>query len=90
MAAVHAKLPVAKRQYLGVRVLFPEVPMPYMVVANEHELITCAYPATGKSSGNMLATRMSSAGEGSRAIRDDVSRLFLEHAIPVDLAAVSP
>ncbi len=84
VAAVYARLPEAKRQNLKMRVLAPEVPMPYMVVANEHVLITCAYPATGKSSGSMLATRMSSADEAGRAIRDDINRLF-EHATPVDL-----
>jgi hypothetical protein len=84
VAAVYAKLPEAKRQNLKMRVLAPEVPMPYMVVANEHVLITCAYPATGKSSGNMLATRMSSADKAGRAIREDINRLF-EHATPVDL-----
>lgn len=89
VAAVYAKLPEAKRENLKVRVLAPEIPMPYMVVANEHVLITCAYPATGKSSGNMLATRMSSADEAGRAIREDINRLF-EHATPVDLGAMGP
>jgi hypothetical protein len=89
VAAVYAKLPEAKRENLKVRVLASDVPMPYMVVANEHVLITCAYPATGKSSGNMLATKMSSADEAGRAIREDINRLF-EHATPVDLDDMSP
>jgi hypothetical protein len=90
VAAVYAKLPSAKRQNLDVRVLAPEVPMPYMVVANEHVLITCAYPATGKSSGDMLATRMSSDSQASRAIREDIRHLFLYYATRVDLGAMGP
>jgi hypothetical protein len=90
VAAVYAKLPSAKRDNLEVRVLAPEVPMPYMVVANEHVLITSAYPATGKSSGSMLATRMSSTSEAGRAIREDITHLLRNYATPVALDSSRP
>jgi hypothetical protein len=87
VATARSQLSATHRQYLDVRVLEPDVPMPYMVVANEHLLITCAYPTTGKSSNTMLATRMSSVSAPGRAIRDDINRLFQEYATPVDLDA---
>jgi hypothetical protein len=83
VGSVYAKLPPAKRENLEVRVLAPDVPMPYMVVANEHVLITCAYPATGKSSGSMLATKMSSTSEAARAIREDIRHLLRDYSAPI-------
>lgn len=90
VAAVHAALPPSDRRHLDVRTLAPDIPMPYMVVANEHVLITCAYPATLKSSNDMLATRMSATSEAGRAIREDIRHLLIDHAAPVDLDAVAP
>jgi hypothetical protein len=89
VAAVYAGLSLTERKNLNVSVLASAIPMPYMVVANEDVLITCAYPTTGES-GGMLAIRMSSTSDAGRVIRKDIECLCRDHATPVDLGAIDP
>ena len=86
VAAVHARLPPEARSVLCVRALSEDVDMPYMLVANEHVVITCAYPTTAQSSDGMLTTTAHPDKPFGRAMREDARQLIERHSEIVRLA----
>jgi hypothetical protein len=82
---IHAQLSSAERMHLDVRTLHPDVAMPYMLVANERRLVTCAYPTT-ESSSRMLTMTLSPASAAAEVLLEDRRKLAAKHAEPVDLA----
>jgi hypothetical protein len=83
VAAVYHRLPSEFRSALSVRALSSDVDMPY-IVANEHVVITCAYPTTAQSSDSMLTTTAHPDKPFGRAVREDLRQLIDRHtdAVP--------
>lgn len=79
LRAIHGRLLPAEQPHLDVRTLQPDVAMPYMLVANEHRLVTCAYPTT-ESSSQMLTMTLSPASDAAEVLREDRRKLSNRHA----------
>jgi hypothetical protein len=85
LRGIHSRLSTAERPHLDVRTLKPDVALPYMIVANEHRLITCAYPTT-ESSSHMLTMTLTPASAAAEVLREDQRKLFALHAEQVNWA----
>lgn len=79
VTAVYHRLPSESRPALSVCTLSSDVDMPYMLVANEHVMITCAYPTTAQSSDCMLTTTAHPDKPFGRAMREDLRQLIARH-----------
>lgn len=88
LAQIYTDLPADRRQYLQVRTLRENVPMPYMVAGNDRVMITSAYPSTEQQSGSMLALTIDAQAEAGRRIFDDVTGIVHGLTDPVDLSRV--
>ena len=77
--AIHARIPSAQQHHLDVRTLNPDVGMPYMLVANEHRVVTCAYPTT-ESSSRMLTMTLRPDSAAAEVLREDRRKLSASHA----------
>ena len=85
VAGVYHRLPPECREALCVRALSEDVDMPYMLVANESMVITCAYPTTSRRSDSMLTTTADPSKPCGQAIREDFNQLWERYGVPVAL-----
>lgn len=77
--AIHSNIPTTQQQHLDVRTLNPDVAMSYMLVANEHRVVTCAYPTT-ESSSRMLTMTLRPESAAAEVLREDRRKLFASFA----------
>lgn len=85
VARLSAELPSDARAHLSVCSLDDDLEMPYMVVANEHLLITAPYPAAIESSDRMPTLTLAGKNMIANGMRTDLNTLFSERASPVAL-----
>ena len=72
---IYARLSKESRESLSVRTLRGAVDMPYMLVANEKVVITCAYPTVSQSSDLMLTSKVRPDSPIGHFMREDVRQL---------------
>ncbi|MEA2493154.1 MAG: hypothetical protein QOJ29_1065 [Thermoleophilaceae bacterium] len=79
LAAIRKQIPKDQRLNLQVMHLREDVTMPYMIVGNEHTLITASYPTGTEDSNNMPAVTVDSQQALGIALRSDMEWLVTHH-----------